>query len=109
MDSEQGTILAAFPSGFPVEAQAIALKSYRLIPANSLENQYTLEYLSRLTAADNSRMFKAYLRDAGFSLTGSTDQTNQTFLYATKDRNDLSIVIVKQNDQVRVTASYLIR
>ncbi len=109
VEGDQRSILSSFPAGFPVEQQWNFLKGYRTIPANALESQYTVEYISNLSVSENAKIFKNYLQNAGFQISSAVQQSNHVSYYATKDNNDLSVVIVKQNDQVTVTASYLVR
>jgi len=102
-------ILSAFPSGFPVEAGAQTSDSYKYIPAKSLEQQSTLEYVSQKSLTENAKIFRDYLSKAGFQISNKTELPDLMFYYAQKGTEDLSVKIKTQDEKVSVSASYLRR
>lgn len=104
------TTLSAFPAGFPVEEGAQNTDSYKYIPASSLEQQSTLDYVSKKSLADNARIFRDYLSKSGFAISNRVEEPDLVFYYATKGAEDLSIKIkISQEQEVSVSASYLRR
>lgn len=109
IQAEAPSLLSGFPAGFPKEEEVNYPQSYKYIPANSLEQQSTVEYVSQKTLAENGKTFRDYLASAGFNVSNKNETANLLFYYATKDNNDLSIRIEQKNGQVTVSASYLKR
>lgn len=106
---EAQATLSAFPEGFPVEAGAQNTGSYKYVPALSLEQQSTIEYVSKKSLTDNAKIFKDFLTLKGYTISNEVSEKGLGFYYATKDNNDLSIKIEEKNGQVTVSASYLRR
>lgn len=106
---EASQVMSAFPAGFPFEEEMTSSDSYKYIPANSKEQQSTINYVSQKTLAENAKIFKAYLEEAGFKITNKVEEKSQYFYYAAKDNSDLSILVQQKNDQVTVSLSYLKR
>lgn len=102
-------ILSAFPDGFPVEAGVESTNSYKYVPANSTEQQSTIEYTSQKSLADNGKIFKDFLTASGFEIINEQTQGKNVFYYGKKDTSDLSILIRELTDSVTVSASYLKR
>jgi hypothetical protein len=100
-------VLSGFPEGFPVEPGAYNTDSFQYVPANSLEQQSTVQYISKKTLRENEFIFSEFLEEAGFEIANELIETNEVFLYATKDSNDLSIKIDEADGVVKVVASYL--
>ena|SRR3989344_4101345 len=109
MQSDAKTTLSAFPDGFPVESGISQSSGFKYIPANSLEQQSTVEYVSQKSLAENQTAFKAYLEASGFKTVNEAEDAQSAFYYATKDNNDLSVRIILKDGTVTVTASYLKR
>lgn len=105
---EAAVSITAFPSGFPVGAGA-AGSGFKYVPANSTEQQSTLEYVSAKSLKENETIFKDYLAASSFKIVNKLEDSKSAFYYATKDNNDLSIRIAQSDGQVTVTASYLKR
>jgi hypothetical protein len=102
-------VLNAFPSGFPAELDRVS-NSYKYIAPHSEELQATLAYTSGKSLADNKRIFADYLAAGGFTIVNSRDEQGLAFFYATRDNDDLSILIQEnQNGEVSVSASFLAR
>ena|SRR3990167_11134161 len=109
IEQESETTLSAFPEGFPVEAAASNSSGFKYIPANSVSQQSTVEYVSQMTLAENGKTFKDYLAAAGYEMVNKLEEADILFYYATKDNNDLSIKIDSKDNVVTVSASYLKR
>lgn len=103
------SILKAFPESFPVEAGAQQKDSFKYIPANSLEQQSTVEYVSQKSLAENGKIFREYLNSASFKIINKIEKPNLLFYYATREGNDLSVKIEAINQGVIVSATYLKR
>ena len=103
------TVLSAFPPGFPAEAGIESSAGYKYIPAKSTEQQSTLEYSSRITFAQNKKIFKDYLTSADWTITNKVEESNLAFYYGTKNNNDLSVKIKQMDNDVTVSVSYLKR
>lgn len=106
---EAPAVLAAFPTGFPAEAGIENSRGYKFIPANSTNQQTTLDYISQKSLAENTEIFTNYLAQNGFSIVNKVELPNLVFLYATKDNNDLSLKMDEQGGIVTVSATYLTR
>lgn len=107
LGQDPSVVLAAFPPGFPAEAgQSTGMK---YLPANSTEQQHTLEYESVKTVASNQEIFSKYFTSPGFTILNEDVKSDSVFYYATKDGNDLSVRIWSEQGKVKVTASYLKR
>lgn len=103
------TTLSAFPGGFPAEEGIANSSGYKYIPANSLNEQSTLEYVSAKSLTENKQIFTEFLTKNGFEIVNRIDQPNLVFLYAKKEQNDLSVKIEARNQQIMVSANYLKR
>ncbi|OGE78953.1 MAG: hypothetical protein A2751_00215 [Candidatus Doudnabacteria bacterium RIFCSPHIGHO2_01_FULL_46_14] len=101
--------LSAFPQGFPVEAGAQAGDSYKYVPANSVEQQSTVQYTSNKSLEENGKIFRDYLAAAGFTIVNKLERADKLFYYASKDNNDLSVTISSIDGAVTVSATYLKR
>ncbi len=100
-------ILAAFPKGFPLEGGVTTSASFRYVPAQSEENQSTLEYVSKKSLLENGRIFRDYLAKSDFKVVNKIEEPKLLFYYARREGDDLSIKIEEQNQKVLVSASYL--
>lgn len=109
LHSDVKGVITSFPADFPLEAGVKISQSYKYVPANSLQQQATLDYLSKKTLAENGKIFTAYLKKSGYQMLNTMEKPNLLFRYGTKDGSDLSIRLAKAGDQVLVSASYLRR
>ena len=108
IQADTKTVLSGFPDGFPAEKET-AENSYRYIPANSTEQQYTLQYESQKTLAENEKIFKDYFTSAGFQIVNKQESATDAFYYGTRDNSDLSILISSRDGKISISASYLAR
>lgn len=106
---EPSDLMKKFPAGFPFEEGVENQSGYQFIPAKSTDQQNTLTYTSKLTLKENAVIFKKFLDDNDFEISNKVEETNQYFYYATKDNNDLSILVQENLEQVTVSVSYLVR
>ena len=109
MKEDPGKTLAAFPAGFPAEAGAQGSGAYKYIPANSIEQQSTVEYVSQKTLTENAEAFLGYFNKAGFTVTNKSENSDLVFYYAQKGSEDMSVTIKRTDGKVSVSASYLTR
>lgn len=106
---EAAATLAAFPQGFPVEEAAQTSDSFKYVPANSTEQQSTVEYVSLKSLAENGKSFKDFMDKNGYKISNKVEQDNLLFYYGSKDSNDLSVKIQSAEGKVTVSASFLKR
>ena len=106
---DAAAILKALPQDLPIEEGLTATDSYKYIPAQSKEQQSTLEYISKKSFTENVKVFKDYLASKKYNISNKTEQPNLAFFYGTKDNNDLLIKIENKDNQVNVSISYLKR
>ena len=98
--------LSAFPEGFPIEAGG-GESGYRYVPANSSQQQSTIEYVSTQTFSQTAAVFENYLEENEFSIINRVDEPDFAFFYATKDGNGLSITLQEIDGETKVSVSYL--
>ena len=99
---------SAFPSGFPTEAGASA-SSYKYIPANSTEQQFTVQWGSKKSMGENAKIFSDYFTAAGFNVVNKATPPDQVFYYATRDNDVLSVLVQRTSGTSQVSATYLLR
>ena len=102
-------IVKEFPLAFPFEENFTSSNSFKYVPAQSLEQQSTLEYTSQKTLAQNRTAFTNYLQTAGFEILNKIESSDELFYYATKDNNDLTISVRLDDNGLKVGLSYLKR
>lgn len=100
-------LLTTFPADFPLEAGAETTTGYKYVPANSLTQQSTLEYGSKLTLAENGKIFADYFSKAGFKITNKVEQPGLLIYYGTKNQSVLTVKVQKLAGKVTVSASYV--
>lgn len=100
-------ILMTFPADFPVEAGAETTTGYKYVPANSLQQQSTLEYVSKKSLAENGKIFTSYFRKAAFKISNKVEQPSLLIYYGTKDQSVLTVKIQGLSGKVMVSASYV--
>lgn len=101
------SVLSAFPAGFPAEAGVENKDSFKYVPANSTQQQSTVEYVSSQSLAENTKAFSTYLTANGYTITNKLEQGSLVFYYGTKADSDLSVKLEDKDGKVLVTASYL--
>ncbi len=107
--TESTVIAKEFPEGFPVEVTAQGSEGYTYIPANSVEQQSTLEFTSQKSVEENGKIYFDFINISGFKIVNSVEKKDLVFFYATKDENDLSITIKQGIGGTIVSVSYLKR
>ncbi|HYV33811.1 MAG TPA: hypothetical protein VE973_03105 [Candidatus Limnocylindria bacterium] len=106
--AETKEVVKDFPAGFPIEAGATSDSGFTYVPANTLSKQSSVIYTSNKTLAENGKIFKDYMDVMGYKIINKVETSQNLFYYGTKDNASLSILIEKQDKNVKITATYLI-
>lgn len=109
INQDARTLLQSFPADFPREEGVRYLNSFIYVPANSVEQQLTLEYVSGKSLAENFLSFKNFLAAQGYTITNEISEGDRGFYYANKAGNDLILKFDLENNQVKVNATYVKR
>lgn len=96
-------LVTDFPSGFPFEQGVEFSQAYKYIPANSLEQQSTLSYISELSLQDNVDRFEQFFEDNQYDIITDDFSDGVQFYFATKPENDISILLETSNSSDTVS------
>jgi len=100
------------PQGFPVDIPvelANVTESYSATYEDAGFTQYTVAYTSERSMNALGDEYSEYLDSNGYTITDDTSGEGFVSWYATKDNNDLSVLVSYQSDTVTVTLTYLAR
>jgi hypothetical protein len=101
-----GKLPQEFPSDIPLEAGAQVTLNYNA--TNAAGNfQASREFISKKTVAENYALYQKVLKDNGWTITGTQENTPAgNLIFATKGENNLNIRIYTDPDKkIRVSIS----
>jgi len=93
---------SAFPAGLPVEAGADKTTSYVYVPANTLDGQSVISYVSKKTVEENKVVFSEFLVKNGYGFMNKIETPAMVNYLATKGASQLGVVIMLQGKDVTV-------
>lgn len=95
-----------FPTTIPVELKTVT-ESYSAYYEKQKFTQYTVSYTSELTVGEKWDEYDAYMINAGYNILKTETVKARGVLSGMKDQDNLSIVIVKENNKTTVHLTLL--
>ena len=95
-----------FPSSIPVEADNF-IENLKSTYIDRGAVQYTVSYISEKSTSDLYDIYFEYLNDYDYEI--EANDKSAGFLYGTKNKNDLSVVVSSSNDKSTVQIAFLVR
>lgn len=95
-----------FPPSIPIEKDAKITDNFIAV---SPEGKTTVvrEFASKVTMAQNYELYKAYLKNSGYTIETDLSQADQKIVSGTKDGYRLRVRAYKVDAEVRVTLNYV--
>jgi len=106
--SEEEKLPEGFPKDVPVELSNIE-DSYSAVYEDDGFTQNSITYTSSKTIAEIYSEYEGFMEDSGYEITDSSLASGVASLYASKDNDDLSVVIANVSGLSTVSVSYLDR
>jgi hypothetical protein len=108
MTNNVKTLPATFPNDIPVESENISQSTTQEY-TNRKITLFSVTYLSTKKSSELFNTYGDFLNKAGYSIsTGEQKQTLSEF-QATKENNNISIIIIPQSSKTMVQISYVVR
>jgi len=98
----------AYFKNIPVEVENITESTTLTYPERKA-TLYSVTYTSKKQQQELFTIYGNFLKDNGYKITNTDKSANYMMYQATKDKNDLTVVITPQPDRMMVQVSYVVR